>query len=31
MILSDVKLTKDNVMKALVETNIALWRKQNRG
>ncbi len=26
-----LKLTKDNVMKALVETNIALWRKQNRG
>lgn len=25
------KLTKDNVMKALVETNIQLWRKQNRG
>ena len=24
-----LKLTKDNVMKALVETNIALWRKQN--
>ena len=26
-----LKLTKDNVMKALVDTNIQLWRKQNRG
>ncbi len=25
------KLPKDNVMKNLVETNIALWRKQNHG
>ena len=25
-----LKLTKDNVMKTLVETNIQLWRKQNR-
>ena len=25
------KLSKDNVMKALVESNIVLWRKQNHG
>lgn len=25
------KLSKDNVMKALVDSNIALWRKQNHG
>lgn len=25
-----LKLTKDNAMKALVDANIALWRKQNR-
>ena len=26
-----LKLTRDNVMKALVEANIQLWRKQNKG